>query len=401
MRHQRARRGERPDEPRQKDFDAMIYEEVTSGSRTRRTLTGAARVLFALKIDGPLVVGLALIAIYGLVVLYSASGQNAATIVRTVMRLTLGTVAMLVLARVNPNFLRRTSARLYLIGVFLLVVVAAIGHIGMGAQRWLDLGIVRFQPSELMKLAVPMMCAWYLHERALPPSWLSLGILTALILVPVGLVAMQPDLGTAALIAVAGGLVIIMAGLPVRVMGVLLALGGIGAWFGWSFMHDYQRKRVLTFLDPQTDPLGAGYHIIQSQIAIGSGGVFGKGWMNGSQAQLEFLPERSTDFIFAVIGEEFGLLGLALLMLLYLFVATRALYLAMQTQDTFARLLAGSLALTFFVYVFINAGMVTGLLPVVGVPLPLVSYGGTSVVTLLAGFGILMALYSHRKLISS
>jgi rod shape determining protein RodA len=181
----------------------------------------------------------------------------------------------------------------------------------------------------------------------------------------------------------------------------MVALGGIAAFFGWNFMHDYQRKRVLTFLDPQTDPLGAGYHIIQSQIAIGSGGVFGKGWMNGSQAQLEFLPERSTDFIFAVIGEEFGLLGQALLLFLYLFVVGRAIYLAMQTQDTFARLLAGSLALTFFVYVFINTGMVTGLLPVVGVPLPLVSYGGTSVVTLLAGFGILMALYSHRKLMGT
>jgi rod shape determining protein RodA len=381
--------------------DAMIYEEVTSGSRTRRTLTGAARVLSALKIDGPLLVGLALIAAYGLIVLYSASGQNAGTIVRTVVRLILGAVAMLVLARVNPNFLRRTSPWLYAVGVLLLLIVEAIGHVGMGAQRWLDLGIIRFQPSELLKLAVPMMCAWYLHERALPPSWASLGMLTALILVPVGLVVMQPDLGTAALIAVAGGLVIFMAGLPVRIMAVVAALGAIGAWFGWSFMHDYQRKRVLTFLNPQTDPLGAGYHIIQSQIAIGSGGVFGKGWMNGSQAQLEFLPERSTDFIFAVIGEEFGLLGLALLLLLYMFVVGRAIYLAMQTQDTFARLLAGSLALTFFVYVFINAGMVTGLLPVVGVPLPLVSYGGTSVVTLLAGFGILMALYSHRKLVGS
>jgi rod shape determining protein RodA len=271
----------------------------------------------------------------------------------------------------------------------------------MGAQRWLNLGLFRFQPSELMKLAVPMMCAWYLHERPLPPSVTSLVAMAALILVPVGLVAMQPDLGTAALIAIAGALVIVLAGLRVRVMLGLLALAAAAAWFGWSFMHDYQRKRVLTFLNPQTDPLGAGYHIIQSQIAIGSGGVFGKGWMNGSQAQLEFLPERSTDFIFAVIGEEFGLLGLLLLLLLYAFVVGRAIYLATQTQDTFARLLAGSLALTFFVYVFINAGMVTGLLPVVGVPLPLVSYGGSSVVTLLAGFGILMALYSRRKLVGS
>jgi rod shape determining protein RodA len=379
----------------------MMYEEVTAGSRTRRTLTGAARVLSALQIDGPLVVGLALIAAYGLVILYSASGQSVPTVVRTGVRLLIGTIAMLLLARINPNFLRRMTPWLYLGGCVLLVIVAAIGHVGLGAQRWLDLGLFRFQPSELMKLAVPMMCAWYLHERALPPSWPNLATLALLIMVPVGLVAIQPDLGTAALIAIAGALVIVLAGLRLRVMVAMLLLGAGAAWFGWNFMHDYQKKRVLTFLNPQTDPLGAGYHIIQSQIAIGSGGVFGKGWMNGSQAQLEFLPERSTDFIFAVVGEEFGLLGLLLLLLLYLFVVGRAIYLATQTQDTFARLLAGSLALTFFVYVFINAGMVTGLLPVVGVPLPLVSYGGSSVVTLLAGFGILMALYSRRKLIGS
>jgi rod shape determining protein RodA len=379
----------------------MIYEEINSESRARRTLTGAARILSALKIDGPLVTGLALIAVYGLVVLYSASGQSVPTIIRTVVRIILGTAAMLVLARVNPNFLRRTTPWLYIIGVFLLVVVAAFGHIGLGAQRWLSLGFIKFQPSELMKLAVPMMCAWYLHERPLPPSFMSLVVLAVLIVVPVGLIAVEPDLGTAALVGVAGALVIVMAGLQVRVMALAMALAAAGAFFGWRFMHDYQRKRVLTFLDPQTDPLGAGYHIIQSQIAIGSGGLFGKGWMNGSQAQLDFLPERSTDFIFAVIGEEFGLVGVVLLLLLYMFVTARAIFLAMQTQDTYARLLAGSLALTFFVYVFINAGMVTGLLPVVGVPLPLVSYGGTSVVTLLAGFGILMALYSHRKLISS
>ena len=379
----------------------MIYDEITSGSRTRRTLTGAARLLLALKLDGPLIIGLALVAVYGLIILYSASGQSAITIYRTVGRLVLGTIAMLVLAQVNTNFLRRMSPWLYAIGVFLLLVVYGMGHIGKGAQRWLDLGIVRFQPSELMKLAVPMTCAWFLHERPLPPSWWVLLLLAAMIFLPVGLVAIQPDLGTAALIAIAGVLVIVMAGLQVRIMAAMAGLGAVGAWLGWNFMHDYQRKRVLTFIDPQTDPLGAGYHIIQSQIAIGSGGVFGKGWMNGSQAQLEFLPERSTDFIFAVVGEEFGLLGQGLLLLLYLFIVSRALYLSTQTQDTFARLVAGSLALTFFVYVFINAGMVSGLLPVVGVPLPLVSYGGTSVVTLLAGFGILMALYSHRKLVSS
>ncbi len=379
----------------------MMYEEIGAGSRTRRTLTGAARVLFALKLDGPLLVALALVALYGLIVLYSASGQSLAMVTRASIRLGLGAVAMLVLAQVNPNFLRRMSPWLFVMGVVLLVIVDVIGYVGKGAQRWLDLGFIRFQPSELMKLAVPMMCAWYLHERPLPPSALSLAVLAAMILIPVGLVVAQPDLGTGVLIAIAGALVVVMAGLKVRIMAGLGVLAAGGAWLGWSFLHDYQQKRVLTFLDPQTDPLGAGYHIIQSQIAIGSGGAFGKGWMNGSQAQLEFLPERSTDFIFAVMGEEFGLLGLVILLLLYAFVVARAIYLAMQTQDTFARLLAGSLALTFFVYVFINAGMVSGLLPVVGVPLPLISYGGTSMVTLLAGFGILMSLYSHRKLIGS
>lgn len=379
----------------------MIYEEILSESRARRTLSGAARILSALKIDGPLVTLLALISVYGLIVLYSASGKDLGTVMRTVGRLVLGTAAMLVLARVNPNFLRRTTPILYMLGVVFLVIVAAAGHVGLGAARWLNLGLFHFQPSEVMKLAVPMMCARYLHDRPLPPSFLSVVVMSILILLPVGLVAIEPDLGTAALIAAGGGLVIIMAGLPVRVMVAMMMLAGAGGYFSWNFMHDYQRKRLMTFLNPESDPLGAGYHIIQSQISIGDGGVFGKGWTHGSQAQLNFLPERSTDFIFAVIGEEFGFLGLMLLLLLYLLVVARALYLAMQTQDTFARLLAGSLALTFFVYVFINAGMVTGLLPVVGVPLPLVSYGGTSVVTVLAGFGILMALYSHRKLIGS
>jgi rod shape determining protein RodA len=379
----------------------MIYEDVSAGSRARRTVTVTARALLALKMDGPLLVGLALVALYGLIVLYSASGQSLAMVARAAMRLGLGAVAMLVLAQVNPNFLRRMSPWVYALGIVLLVIVDVVGYVGKGAQRWLDLGFVRFQPSELMKLAVPMLCAWYLHQRPLPPSALSLTVLTGLIIVPVGLVVAQPDLGTGTLIAIAGALVVVMAGLQVRVIAGLAVLGSLGAWIGWNFLHEYQQKRVLTFFDPQADPLGAGYHIIQSQIAIGSGGAFGKGWMNGSQAQLEFLPERSTDFIYAVIGEEFGLLGLLILLLLYAFIVGRALFLATQTQDTFARLLGGSLALTFFVYVFINAGMVSGLLPVVGVPLPLVSYGGTSMVTLLAGFGILMALYSHRKLIGS
>ena len=376
----------------------MIHEEISTDSRTRRTLSSAARVLLALKVDGPLAVGLALTATYGLVVLYSASAESTPVLVRTVLRLLLGIIIMLAVARISPNLLRRASPWLYGLGIVLLLAVAAVGHVHLGAKRWLDLGPIHFQPSELMKLAVPMMCAWYLHERPLPPRWTDLGILALIILAPVALVAKEPDLGTAALITAAGAMVVFLSGLRARTLIALLLLAVAAGAAGLRFMHGYQRERLLTFLNPEAHPLGAGYHIIQSQIAVGSGGLFGKGWMAGSQAQLDFLPERTTDFIFAVIGEEFGLLGLALLLLLYAFVIGRSIYLAMQCPDTFSRLLGGSVALTFFVYVFINAGMVTGLVPVVGVPLPLVSYGGSSVVTVLTGFGILMALYSHRKL---
>ena len=378
----------------------MSFPQVESPS-ARRTLTIATRILLALKLDGPLLIGLAMVACYGLIVLYSASGQNSDMILRSLLRMGLGTAAMVAVAQLRPNTLRNAAPWLYVGGVLLLLVVDASGYIGKGAQRWLDLGFVRFQPSEIMKIAVPMLVAWYLQERPLPLGLGTLFVTAAIILVPVGLTAIQPDLGTALLILIGGALVVLMAGVPLLVLAALTLVGMSSAWFGWTLLHDYQRQRVFTFIDPQNDPLGAGYHIIQSQIAIGSGGVFGKGWMNGSQSQLEYLPERHTDFIFAVIGEEFGLLGLLVLVMLYLFVVGRALYLATQMQDTFARLLGSSLALTFFVYVFINAGMVCGLLPVVGVPLPLVSYGGTSMVTLLAGFGILMALYSHRKLVGS
>jgi rod shape determining protein RodA len=379
-----------------------LYEPIEVGSRSQRTFSFAARVLGALRLDGPLLVGLGLIALYGLVVLYSASGQNWNRVIDGAIRVALGGVAMCALAQVKPAFLRRLAPFLFLIGCALLVTVDAIGYIGKGAQRWLDLGFIRFQPSELMKLAVPMTCAWWLHDRPLPPDLKSLVILALIILIPSGLTIVQPDLGTGGLIMIGGLLVVLLAGLQFRVMFALAGIGAVAAWLAWQYgLHDYQRQRVFTLLDPESDKLGAGYHIIQSQIAIGSGGVFGKGLLNGSQGQLEFLPERTTDFIFAIVGEELGLLGAVILLLLYLFVVGRALYLAVEMQDTFARLLAGSIALTFFVYVFINAGMVSGMLPVVGVPLPLVSYGGTSIVTLLASFGILMSLYSHRKLVAS
>jgi len=377
----------------------MILDE--GSSRARRTFSATARLLSALKLDGPLLVALGLLGVYALVVQYSAGGQSLDMILRTLMRFGLGLLAMIALANTSPNFLRSLAPWLYGFGVLLLLVVDAIGYVGKGAQRWLDLGLIRFQPSEIMKLAVPMLAASFLHERPLPPTWKNLLVLAGMVLLPAALVAMQPDLGTALLIFAAGGLVVLMAGLQWQVIA-FLAVGASGAAVvGWRFLHDYQRQRIRIFLDPQADPLGSGYHIIQSQIAIGSGGLFGKGWMNGSQAQLDFLPERSTDFIFAVIGEEFGLIGLLMLLLLYLFIVSRSMVLAGQASGTFSRLLALALSLTFFVYVFINAGMVSGLLPVVGVPLPLVSYGGTSVVTLLAGFGILMGLYSHRKLVIS
>jgi rod shape determining protein RodA len=378
----------------------MIYDDLQP-STARRTLTASARLLGKLRLDGPLLLGICATAVFGLVILYSASGENLALTRGQFLRMCLGLVMLVLLAQVSPKHLRMAAPWVYALGIVLLVIVAVIGDIGKGAQRWLDLGILRFQPSELMKLAVPMAGAWFLHERPLPPDFKLVVVLGLMILVPVGLIAEQPDLGTALLIAAAGVFVVLLAGLRVRVIVAVLALLPALAWVGWGMLHDYQRMRVLTFLTPESDPLGAGYHIIQSQIALGSGGVFGKGWMNGSQAQLEFLPERSTDFIFAVAGEEFGLIGLTLLLGLYMFIIGRGMYLALQCQDTFSRLVAGSISLTFFVYVIVNTGMVSGVLPVVGVPLPLVSYGGTSMVTLMAGFGILMSVHSHRKLVGS
>ena len=379
-----------------------MFEPIEVSSRGRRTLTIAGQMLEKLKLDGPLLVGIGLIIVFGLVVLYSASGQNFGVVRNGVIRALLGGIAMCVLAQVKPAFLRRLAPWMWVGGVILLIIVDVTGHIGKGAQRWLDLGFIRFQPSELLKIAVPMTCAWWLHDRPLPPDWKALLAVAVIILLPTCLTIIQPDLGTGGLILIGGTMVILMAGLQFRVIFGLIAAGAVSAWFAWQYvLYDYQKQRVFTLLDPESDKLGAGYHIIQSQIAIGSGGVFGKGLLNGSQGQLEFLPERTTDFIYAMVGEELGLLGATILLLLYCFVVGRALYLAVEMQDTFARLLAGSIALTFFVYVFINAGMVSGLLPVVGVPLPLFSYGGTSMVTLLASFGILMSLYSHRKLVAS
>ena len=353
----------------------------------------------SLHIDIPLLMGLIALATTSLFILYSASGQDMTMIWKQVVRFVIAFAFLLVLAQISSNALKRWSPYFYAIGVVLLIAVLVVGQIGKGAQRWLDFGIFVIQPSEIMKLAVPLMVSWYLSEYPLPPDSKRLMIALMIIAIPFILIIKQPDLGTSLLVAGAGFFALLYAGLSWKIIGAMAALGAASAPIGWSLMHDYQRQRVLTLLDPENDPLGAGYHIIQSKIAIGSGGLYGKGWLGGTQSQLDFLPERSTDFIFAAYAEEFGFIGILVLLAIYLFIIVRGLFIAVQAQDTFTRLLAGSLTMTFFIYVFVNIGMVTGILPVVGLPLPLVSYGGTSVVTLMAGFGILMSIHTHRKLL--
>ena len=368
--------------------------------RRHQPLSAMAFMLRSLHLDGVLLTGIICILAVGLAALYSAVGQDAGLLVSQLARIGVALTAMLVMAQVSPGWLRRAAPWVFGTGLFLLVLVFLTGDVGKGAQRWLNLG-VRFQPSEIMKLGLPMMLAWLLHNRALPPSFGLIAASLVITFVPVGLIAIQPDLGTAILIVLSGATVIFLAGIGARYIIGAIATALISMPLLWYFvMHDYQKSRVLTLLNPDNDPLGAGYHIIQSKIAIGSGGLFGKGWLNGSQGQLEFLPERSTDFIFAVIGEEFGLMGALVILFAYLFIVGRGLFIASMAQDTFSRLLAGSISLTFFFYVFVNTSMVTGLLPVVGVPLPLISAGGTSMVTLLAGFGILMSIQTHRKLLA-
>ncbi|MDF2179334.1 rod shape-determining protein RodA [Aliiglaciecola sp. CAU 1673] len=354
-----------------------------------------------LHIDPWLLLGLLILMGTGLVVIYSAGGQDMDLILRQVIRLGLALGVMFALAQVPPSFFMRVSIYFYFAGILMLVAVLLVGDIGKGAQRWLDLGFMRFQPSEIMKLTVPMMLAWYISRHHLPPRIWQIIVGFLLLLIPTLLIAKQPDLGTSLLIASSGIFVIFLAGISWRLIttAALLISGFVPIL--WMFlMQEYQKQRVLTFLNPESDPLGSGYHIIQSKIAIGSGGVSGKGWLQGTQSQLEFLPERHTDFIFAVFSEEFGLIGICLLLCLYCVIILRGMIIAMRAQEAYSKLLAGSITLTFFVYVFVNMGMVSGLLPVVGVPLPLVSYGGTSMVTLLAGFGMLMAISTQKRMMS-
>lgn len=368
-------------------------------SKKSKIFLGSDHKFTAFKYDKPLLILISITCLLGIFILYSASNESSEVLTRQLLRIFVAFIALFVVAQIPIDLIKRLSPWGYILGLTLLSMVLFLGDTGQGAQRWLNLGI-RFQPSEIMKLAVPMMVAWYLHEKRLPPTGKELLIIFIFILIPSFLIAKQPDLGTSLLVIAAGLIVVFLSGIPFRYLLSLLVLSIPSSIFLWKFMKEYQQQRILTLLNPDSDPLGAGYNIIQSKIAIGSGGIFGKGWTNGSQVQLEFLPEKSTDFIFAVAGEEFGLLGVLTILSLYILIIGRGLFIASQATDLYSRLLAGSISLTFSVYVLVNTAMVIGLMPIVGIPLPLISYGGTSMVTLMIGFGMLMSINSNRKLLA-
>ncbi|MFT7127155.1 MAG: rod shape determining protein RodA [Pseudoalteromonas tetraodonis] len=375
-----------------------MAEEFSSRDANQGWATGVFRKV---HLDLMLLVGLLLLAAFGLAILSSAGELDTSLMVRQLVRLGLAFGVLFVVAQIPIDILKDYAPHLYIIGVVLLILVPIVGVSGGGAQRWLDLGVFRFQPSEIMKLILPLTVAWFINEKTLPLNFRNTSMALAIVLVPTVLILKQPDLGTSLLVASSGLFTLFISGLRWRWMLAGLAFFAAAAPVLWYFLEPYQRTRILTLLDPAADRFGAGYHIIQSKIAIGSGGVFGKGWLNGTQSHLDFLPERQTDFIFAVHAEEQGLMGVLPLLALYLFIIFRGLYIATTARTNYERALSGALSLTFFVYVFVNIGMVSGILPVVGIPLPLVSYGGTSMVTLMAGFGILMSIHTHRKLLAS
>ncbi len=356
-------------------------------------------LLERLHLDKTLLLALLVLAGLSVVILYSASAKDMAATSGHLLRLLIGFGAMILIAQVRPEHLERWSPYIFGVGLVLLLAVSAFGVVSKGAQRWLDLGIVKFQPSEIMKLGVPMMLAWFLARASLPPRLLNIAAALVIVLVPVFLIVRQPDLGTALLVLFSGVFVLFLSGIRWHVILVTLVLLGAAAPILWNFLYGYQRTRILTLFNPEADPLGTGYQTIQSMIAIGSGGLYGKGWLNSSQAYLEYLPESSTDFIFAVFAEEFGLIGILLVVALYVFIVFRGMMIAFYAQDAYTRLLAGGLSLIFFLYFFVNIGMVTGILPIVGVPLPMMSYGGSSMVMLMAAFGILMSIHTHRKIV--
>jgi rod shape determining protein RodA len=352
-------------------------------------------------IDAPLLLIILSLSMLGFAALFSATYESPGRVVNQIMHISLALCAMWVTAQIAPQTLMRFAVPAYVIGIAFLIAVALFGDVVNGARRWLHVGVTRFQPSEIMKLALPLMLAWYFHRREATLRLRDFAVAAILLVVPFGLIVRQPDLGTAALVGAAGFYVIFFAGISWRLLGGLAALFVVALFPLWGLLHDYQRRRVLTLLDPTQDPLGAGYHIIQSTIAVGSGGISGKGWLNGTQAHLEFIPERHTDFIFAVYSEEFGLIGNLVLLLLYILLIGRGLVIAANAATVFARLIAGSMTLMFFTYAFVNMGMVSGILPVVGVPLPFLSYGGTALLTLFIGAGVLMSVQRHRKLVQT
>ncbi len=357
---------------------------------------------FVAHLDGPLVGLLALLLLTSTAVVFSATGESSDRLISHLTNIGVAVAALLFVSHIPPQRLMQFALPAYAAGLLMLVAVAAFGVVVNGSRRWLELGITRIQPSELMRLAVPMMLAWYFHYKQETLGGRDFAVAALLLLLPVGFIAKQPDLGTSLLITASGFYVIYLGGLSWKVILGAAVAAGSALPLAWNYLlHDYQRQRVLTLIDPASDPLGAGYHIIQSTIAVGSGGVAGKGWMMGTQAHLDFLPERSTDFIFAVFSEEFGLIGNLFLLLLYAAIIWRGLWLASGAPSLFGRLLSGAIVLTFFTYAFVNMGMVSGILPVVGVPLPLVSYGGTSMVTVLVGFGIVMSAATHKKLVKT
>lgn len=354
-----------------------------------------------IHIDIPLLLTLICLAIFGLIILYSAGNEDFSLVKQQMFHIAVAVVVMGIFSQISPHTYERWAPVIYILGLFLLLSVLILGHVNKGAQRWLGAGSFRFQPSEILKLAIPIMLSYVLSRPPLPPSLKKAFLCLLIIGLPALLTAKEPDLGTAIVLATTGFFVLFLSGLSWRFIIISAILGACLLPLLWYGMHDYQRLRVLTFIDPERDPLGSGYHIIQSKIALGSGGGSGMGWLQGTQSHLRFLPEHTTDFIFAVCGEEFGFLGSSLLIALYLSVLFRCAYITLNAQDSFCRLLAGSLSLMFFISLYINLGMVSGILPVVGVPLPLISYGGTSLLTLFASFGILMSIQTHRKLVSS
>lgn len=361
-------------------------------------LSRRARLAERLHIDFLLLMLLLALTVIGLTILYSASGHNLPSVEKQGTFFVIAYITMFVVAQVPVEFMRRMAPFAYVGGVLLLVGVTVFGDISMGAQRWLQIGSFRFQPSEVMKLAMPITIAAYLGRGFLPPRLKHVLVVLGLIGLPTALIIEQPDLGTSILVATSGIMVLFFAGLLWRYIAAAVLIFIACLWPIWHFMlHDYQRRRVLTMLDPTQDPLGAGWNIIQSKTAIGSGGLSGKGWMEGTQSRLDFLPEGHTDFIIAVLSEEFGLLGVLLLLFIYMMLIARGLMIALNSQNSFGRLLGASISSTFFVYVFVNMGMVSGMLPVVGVPLPLISQGGTAIVALFAGFGVLMAIATEKK----